>query len=143
MTSAPAIGFEYRHSRWVQGLLVAAAALTLLAIALSGLPGILQATVALGVMVACARALRRLHLPVVAVGWSGQSGWSLHGLDGADEPATLLSHKVVRTLVLLRMASRCHGKLTLWLMPDNCDADTRRRLRMRLAVLQADPKDAP
>jgi toxin CptA len=142
MTSAPAIGFEYCHSRWVRRLLVAVTALTLLAIVLSGLPRMLQLIAILSVAVACGRALRRLYLPVVAVGWSGQSGWSLHGPDGADEPATLLSHKIVRTSVLLRMASRRHGKLTLWLMPDNCDADTRRRLRMRLAVLQADPEEA-
>jgi toxin CptA len=69
-------------------------------------------------------------------------GWTLHGRDGADEPATLLSHKVVRNAVLLRMASRRHGKLTLWLMPDNTDADTRRRLRMRLALLRADQDEA-
>ncbi|RDS86544.1 hypothetical protein [Dyella psychrodurans] len=143
MTSAPAIGFEYRYSRWAQRLLIAAAALTLLAVVLSGLPGLLQIGVSLGVVAACANTLRRLHLPVVAVGWSGQGGWSLHGLDGTDEPATLLSHKIVRTSVLLRMASRRHGKLTLWLMPDNSDADIRRRLRMRLAVLPADQGEAP
>ncbi|HTV86585.1 MAG TPA: hypothetical protein VME63_14385 [Dyella sp.] len=143
MTSAPAIGFEYRHSRWAQCLLVAVTALTLLATALSGLPGWLRIALSLGAIAACGHALRGLRLPVVAVGWSGGSGWSLHGRDGADEPATLLSHKVVRTAILLRMASRRHGKLTLWLMPDNSDADTRRRLRMRLALVRARTQEAP
>jgi toxin CptA len=142
MTSAPAIGFEYRHSRWAQRLFVAVTVLALLAVLLSGLPWWLKPVFSLGAMAACRQALRSLRLPVVAVGWSGRSGWSLHGRDGADEPAALLSHKVVRNAVLLRMASRRHGKLTLWLMPDNTDADTRRRLRMRLALLGGEQEEA-
>jgi toxin CptA len=142
MTSAPAIGFEYRHSRWAQGLFLAVTMLTLLAMLLAGLPWWLRLILALGAMAACGQALRGLRLPVVAVGWSGRSGWSLHGRDGADEPATLLSHKVLRGVVLLRMASPRHGKLTLWLMPDNTDADTRRRLRMRLALLRGGGAEA-
>jgi toxin CptA len=139
MTSAPAIGFEYRHSRWVQCLLVVATLLAALAVASSDLPWPLQVVVVLGVMAASWRASSRLRLPVVAVGWANQGGWSLHGQDGADEPATLLSHKTLRTLVLIRLKSHRYGKLTFWLMPDNSDADIRRRLRMRLAVLHADP----
>lgn len=136
MTSAPAIGFEYRPSRWVPRLLVAVTGLTLLAIALSGLPVFVQLISMLGATVASGHALRRQRLPISAVGWADHGGWSLHGLDGADEPAMLLSHKVFRTLVLLRLASRRYGKLTFWLMPDNSDVDIRRRLRMRLAILR-------
>jgi hypothetical protein len=44
--------------------------------------------------------------------------------------------------VLLRLTSPRYGKLTLWLMPDNTDPDIRRRLRMRLAVLQAEEEQA-
>ncbi|GLQ45485.1 hypothetical protein GCM10007862_05360 [Dyella lipolytica] len=142
MTSAPAIGFEYRPSRWVPRLLVAVTGLTLLAIALSGLPGFLQLISMLGAAAACGHALRRLRLPVSAVGWANQGGWSLRGLDGADEPAVLLSHKVFRTVVLLRLASRRYGKLTFWLMPDNSDADIRRRLRMRLAIQRANTEES-
>jgi toxin CptA len=123
MTSAPAIGFEYRPSRWIPCLLIVVTALAMPAIALSSLPRVLQTVLAVGVLILCGRALRRLRVPVSAVGWANQGGWSLHGLDGADEPATLLSFKVIQTAVLL---------------PDNSDADIRRRLRMRLAVLQAD-----
>jgi toxin CptA len=144
MTSAPAIGLEYRPSRWVLRLLIAVTVLAMPAIALSGLPRVLQILLAVSVPVMCGQALRRLRVPVSAVGWAHQAGWSLHGLDGADEPATLLSFKVIRTVVLLQLTSRRYGKLTLWLMPDNSDADIRRRLRMRLAVLRADiGKDAP
>ena len=138
MTSAPAIGFEYRPSRWVPRLFVAVTVLAVLAIALSGLPSVLQIPIAIGVLIWCANAVRLLRVPISAVGWANHGGWSLHGLDGADEPATLCSFKVVRTVVLVRLASRRYGKLTFWLMPDNSDADIRRRLGMRLAVLQAD-----
>jgi toxin CptA len=57
-------------------------------------------------------------------------------VDGTDEPATLGSFKIIRSLVLLRLTSRRYGQLTFWLMPDNSDADIRRRLRIRLAVIR-------
>jgi toxin CptA len=135
MTSAPAIGFEYRPSRWVARLLGLVTLLALLAVVLSGVPWILRALLALAVMVACRHALRRLQLPISAVGWA-RGCWTLRGLDGADDPATLLSSRILGRLVLLRVASQRYGKLTLWLMPDNSDADIRRRLRMRLAIWQ-------
>ena len=138
MTSAPAIGFEYRPSRWVPRLLVVVTVLTVLAIALSGMPGVLQTMVAVIALIMCGHAVRRLNVPITAIGWANQGGWSLRSSDGADEPATLISFKVIRTVVLLRLISRRYGKLTFWLMPDNSDADIRRRLRTRLAVLRAD-----
>jgi toxin CptA len=140
MTSAPAIGFEYRPSRWVPRLLRLLTLLALLALALSGIPLMLQAIAALVVIVASLYAVRRLRLPIYAVGWA-KGGWTLRGLDGADSQAALLSHRVMGRLVLLRLASERYGKLTLWLMPDNSDVDIRRRLRMRLAVLSAVSRD--
>lgn len=142
MTSAPAIGFEYRPSRWIPRLFIVVTLLTLLAIALSGTPWIVQCALALAVVASCRFALRRLRLPVYAVGWA-KSGWTLRGLDGADEPASLLSFRTMGSLVLLRLASQRYGRFTLWLMPDNSDADIRRRLRMRLAVLQSASIDGP
>jgi toxin CptA len=137
MTSAPAIGFEYRPSRWPARLFVAISVIAVLAVALSGMPSWAQVLVALGVAIACGRALRQLQSPVNAAGWAHSSGWTLRGLDATDEPASLRSFKVVGSLVLLRLSSPRYGKLTLWLMPDNTDADIRRRLRMRLAVMKA------
>jgi toxin CptA len=137
MTSAPAIGFEYRPSRWPAGLFAAISAIAALALALSGMPLWAQVFGALGIAIACGRALRQLHSLVSAVGWSPSSGWTLRGADGTDEPASLRSFKVMGSLVLLRLSSPRYGKLTLWLLPDNSDADIRRRLRMRLAVVKA------
>jgi toxin CptA len=137
MTSAPAIGFEYRPSRWPARLFLTGSAIAVLAVALAGMPSWAKVVVALAVALACTRALRRLHTPVSAAGWAHSSGWTLRGVDATDEPASLRSFKVMGTLVLLRLSSPRYGRLTLWLMPDNSDADIRRRLRMRLAVMKA------
>ncbi|GAB2570321.1 hypothetical protein GCM10027066_11850 [Dyella jejuensis] len=118
-------------------LFAGVAGLALLAVGLSGVPTLLQLVLAFGVVTACSHALRRLRLPVCAVGWAHQGGWTLRGLDGTDDPAELLSFRIVRNAVLLRLAGNRYGKLTFWLLPDNSDPDIRRRLRMRLAVLRA------
>lgn len=142
MTSAPAIGFEYRPSRWLPRLFVLVTGLAILAVMASGAPLLARITLAAASAAACAYAIHRLHLPIYAVGWASRSGWTLRGLDGADIAATLVSFRVLRQVVLLRLASDRYGKLTFWLMPDNTDADIRRRLRMRLAVLVNDPKES-
>lgn len=142
MTSAPAIGFEYRPSRWVPCLFVVVTVLAVLAIVFSGLPLLARIALTTASVAACLLAIRRLRLPIYAVGWASQSGWTLRGLDGADDTATLMSFRVMRQIVLLRLTSHRYGKLTLWLLPDNSDADIRRRLRMRLAVIQAAEESA-
>ena len=138
MTSAPAIGFEYRPSRWVPRLFGGVTALAVVAIAVSGLPLLARIALILASMAGCVYAVRRLSLPVYAVGWASQNGWTLRGLDGGDDAATLVAFRVMHQAILLRLASARYGKLTLWLMPDNSDVDIRRRLRMRLAVLAND-----
>lgn len=132
MTFAPAIRFEYRPSRWVPRLLTAMTAIALMATALSGLPWPVRLMLSLASIAGCLNAIGRLRLPIHTVGWASQTGWTLHGLNGENDAATLASFRIVGEAVLLRMTSSRYGKLTLWLMPDNSDADTRRRLRMRL-----------
>ena len=142
MTSAPAIGFEYRPSRWVPRLLIAITGLAIPAIWFSGVPLWARIALVAAVMLAGLRAVRQLRLPIFAVGWAGHGGWTLRGRDGADDAATLLSFRILRNVILLRLASRRYGRLSFWLMPDNLDPDTRRRLRMRLAVLRSAQENA-
>lgn len=138
MTSAPAIGFEYRPSRWLPRLLWLLAALALLAIALAGLPFWLKLPLALLVAGSAWRAVRRhQRSPVTAAGWSGEGGWSLRFADGSDVPAALASFRVLGATVMLRLRTALPGEQVLLLAPDNSDADIRRRLRMRLAAAQA------
>ena len=137
MTSAPAIGFEYRPSRRLQRALLAVAALAMLALVLCGLAGWLKLLLAAGVLGATWQTIRQLaRSPVRAAGWSADAGWTLHLLPHEDVPATLASFRVLGSLVLLRLRTTERGVQVLLLAPDNSDADIRRRLRMRLATLQ-------
>ena len=137
MTSAPAIGFEYRPSRRLQRALLALATLVVLALALCGLAGWLKLLLAAGVLGATWQAIRQLaRSPVRAAGWSADASWTLHLHPHQDVPATLASFRVLGSLVLLRLRTAEQGVQVLLLAPDNSDADIRRRLRMRLATLQ-------
>jgi toxin CptA len=69
---------------------------------------------------------------IAGVGY-GPEGWALYRADRTQLPATLLSHRVVGTCVLLRLRTD-HATEVLLLAPDNTDPDIRRRLRMRLAA---------
>ncbi|MBD8871876.1 protein YgfX [Rhodanobacter sp. DHB23] len=138
MTSAPAIGFEYRPSHWLPRLLWSLAMLVLLAIASCGLPTWLKLILAVLAVALVFHAVRRHRAsPVMAAGWSGEGGWSLHLADRSDAPARLASFRVLGACILLRLRTAALGEQVLLLAPDNSDADTRRRLRMRLATVQA------
>ena len=139
MTSAPAIGFEYRPSRGFQRVLGAVAALAVLAVMLSALTVWMQAAVSVVVALASWRALHRMaHSPVVAAGWGDENHWSVHLASHEDMAATLASHRVLGPFVLLRLKTVENTEHALLLAPDNADADIRRRLRMRLATLQVE-----
>ncbi|THD05935.1 protein YgfX [Rhodanobacter lindaniclasticus] len=137
MTSAPAIGFDYSPSRLLPRCLLLVATLAAIAVLVSALPAWLRAVTVVALALATWQACHRLRSTVVAAaGWSAESGWTLHTVDGEDHPASLASFRVLGDLVWLRMHSAQHGISVLLLAPDNSDADIRRRLRMRLATLQ-------
>ncbi len=139
MPSAPAIGFEYRPSRLLRRALSGVVALALLCIGLSALPLYAEALLAAVVLVATWRALRQMARgPIVAAGWDADQQWTLHLSSHDDVAATLLSFRALGAFVLLRLRAPGLGVQTLLLGPDNSDADIRRRLRMRLATMQAD-----
>jgi toxin CptA len=142
MTSAPAIGFEYRPSRLGARLAAGMAGLAALAILISGLP--FGAKLLLWVILAAAalRALRRFgQAPVSAAGWAGDGGWSLRLTGAEDRAAALVSGRVLGPFVYLRLRPAEGSSFDLLLAPDNSDADLRRRLRMRLAA--SAPAEAP
>ncbi|GAB2550697.1 protein YgfX [Rhodanobacter koreensis] len=137
MTSAPAIGFEYRPSRLLRRLLIVVASLTMLAIVLCALATWMKLLLMAGVLMATGQSLRRVvNSPVAAAGWSAGHDWVLHLADREDVPATLASFRVLGVFVLLRLQTVEQGMQVLLLAPDNSDADIRRRLRMRLAAVQ-------
>lgn len=134
MISAPAIGFEYRPSAWPRRVQAAVGVLVSIAVVVAGIPWWLKLALLLAVALALLGAARASEVAPVAVGWSAQSGWTLRTTRGDDHPAELRSWRTIGpgTVLQLDAGSVRH---TLWLLPDNCDADTRRRLRMRLAAL--------
>jgi toxin CptA len=137
MTSAPAIGFDYSPSRLLPRCLVMVAALAAVAVLACALPAWLRVAMVSAVVLATWHACRRLAVtPVTAAGWSAETGWTLHTVDGEDHPASLASFRVLGDFLLLRMQSVPCGSCMLLLAPDNSDADIRRRLRMRLATMQ-------
>jgi toxin CptA len=139
MTSAPAIGFEYRPSRCLPRALVVVAALAALAAMLSALDPWLKPVLLAIVLVATWRAIRRLAAnPIAAAGWSADNAWTLRLLHHEDVPATLASFRVLGGFVWLRLRTAERGTQVMLLAPDNSDADIRRRVRMRLATMQPD-----
>jgi toxin CptA len=134
MTSAPAIGFEYQPFR---RLLIFVGVLVALSVALSALAPWLKWALLAGVLLAIGRSARStMDSPVVAAGWSADNSWTLHLASHEDVPATLASFRVLGQFVLLRPLMTGQGVQVLLLAPGNSDADTRRRLYMRLATIQ-------
>ena len=133
MASAPAIGFEYSPSRLIRRLRWSVAGLAVLALMVSGIDPSMRALL----VFACAARLglarwRRAPSPSAA-GWHPKSGWTVRIADGRDAAMTLRSFHVLAGCIVLNLAGE-GMRHDLWLLPDNTDPDTRRRLRMRLAA---------
>ncbi|TPG08365.1 hypothetical protein EAH88_12100 [Rhodanobacter glycinis] len=139
MTSAPAIGFEYRPSRLLPRGLIIVAALAVLAVMSCALEPWLKLLLVVAALAATWHSVRRLAAnPIAAAGWSADNAWTLRLLDHEDVPATLASFRVLGAFVLLRLQTAERGAQIVLLAPDNSDADIRRRVRMRLATMQPD-----
>jgi toxin CptA len=136
MTSAPAIGFEYSPSRWLPRVSIAVATLGLLAVGACALPVWIKLSLVVIVLLATWRSVRATAASIVAaVGLSADNDWTLRLTSYEDVPATLASFRVLGAFVLLRLRTADLGTQVVLLAPDNSDADTRRRLRMRLATM--------
>lgn len=134
MKSAPAIAFDYQPSRWLAASILMVAVLALIALAASGIPP-WAAFMLAGVTCAyAALTLRRmLRSPTRRVAWHQAGHWRLADNDGVEHMAEL-QHAVVRGgWIVLTLRTADGARLPLVLAPDNCDADVRRRLRVRLA----------
>ena len=133
MTSAPAIGFEYRPSRLILRLRWLVAGLAVLALARSGMQGSIRVLAGCALLVGLALVAWRRRRSPTAVGWHPASGWTVRLADGSDVAMTLRSFRVLAGCIVLSLVGG-GMRQDLWLLPDNSDPDTRRRLRMRLAA---------
>lgn len=136
MRSAPAIGFECKSSRTLSVCIVLLTGLAVIAVASAGLPGWVAATLITGALGYGMAALwRHLHPRVAALMWRGDGGASIRVVRRAGEPVevegTLQDARVLGFLIVLHLRWP-GGRAGVWILPDNLDADTRRRLRVRL-----------
>ncbi len=133
MKSAPTIAFDYRPSRWIGIAAGVMLALAVLAPWLTELPLIARAAVSLAAFAAGIRALRSHARPRFRrIAWRA-SGWSLIDRADAEHAALLTSHAHLGALLALSFRHGPRARFQAVLMPDNLDAQTRRRLILLLA----------
>lgn len=138
MRSVPAITFEVRPSRGLTLALMVVALLAVVAIMLCALALWLRLMLALFAIGYAAWAINKLRHPgLAAVGWRSDHTWGLRLIDGTETDARLRTSRVLGAMIVLRLSWSPRGRAALILLPDNMDADTRRRMRMRLSA-QAD-----
>ena len=138
MKSAPAIAFDYQPSR---ALLMAAGFVLLLALVAVALSGFGIAAKCILVVAACAYAgysARRVLLHrVKRCAWHEGGQWRVRDSRGEEHAAVLLHATARGPLIALVFQAGALRRVSIVLLPDNCDAETRRRLRVRLARADA------
>lgn len=137
MSVVPTIAFEYRASRALLAATIVVGLLALVAVPLSGSPHWLRAILYIAGGAVTGVALARSWRPRVgSVAWRPDGSVELRLNDTPmggqpDVRASIRHARVMGPLIVLTLAW-CGGLANLWLLPDNLDADTRRRLRIRL-----------
>lgn len=132
MKSAQAIAFDVAPSRRFEIVLLALAAAAMVAVTLSGLPyaDAVRGLVLIGAIFAGSR-YRRTGAWRVA--WREDGTWGVADAQSVASEATLAGWSRLGHHVVLRLTLASGRRLSLLLLPDNVDADTRRRLVVRLA----------
>lgn len=114
------------------------ACLAIVAVWLSGTTPSLRAALSLAaVAIAGVSIGRLLRPPIVSLLWRVEGGVDLvlNGtlVDGRRETLGVIqSGRVIGPLIVLTVRWPPRERATIWLLPDNLDADVRRRLRIRL-----------
>jgi len=140
MKSAGAIAFDYRPSRLVAAAIVAVLLLALGAIGLSGFGSWPALVLAVLAGAYAAFELRRFwRAPARRLAWQEAGHWRIADRDGHEHTAELRGAVVRGGFVALDLRSEGR-RVPIVLAPDNCDADLRRRLRVRLARAADEPR---
>jgi toxin CptA len=134
MRSVPAIAFDYRSSRVVAIAMGAGALLALAAIAACGLPFAVKFALAVVAVAYLVSTLRRFLRPSFdhAV-WHSAGHWRLRHAQADAVTCELIDATILGPLIVLRLRAAPRRSIALVLLPDNCNAETRRSLRVRLA----------
>ena len=143
MTSAAAIAFDYAPSRTLQAVLGGMLLLALVAIALSGIGIVWKVALMAASCAYAGYSARPLLRPAARrCAWYESGHWRLRDQRGEEHQATLLSATMRGPLIALVLQAGALRRVSLVLLPDNCDAETRRQLRVRLARADAYPVGA-
>lgn len=139
MRQAPAIGFECRISPILVAMMVAAAVLAIAAVWISGAPFWLRSGLSALVAGSGGTSLARLLRPRVrSVLWRVDGGVDLVVTDASgghrEVQGALQYARVMGPLIALTLRWPPRERATIWLLPDNLDSETGRRLRMRLGT---------
>lgn len=140
MKAAPAIGFAYRGSRLLILATCAAATLAMIAVWLSGLPHWLHFALTIAIAGIAGAAFRDLLRPRVrSILWRADGGADIvlndrPGGGSREARGAIQAVRVMGPLIALTLRWPPRARAHLWLLPDNLDADIRRRLRMRLGT---------
>lgn len=134
MKSVPAIAIDYRPSHGLLFGVLAMAAAASVAIAFCGLDvrpklglAALAAAYAWGV-------LRKFLRPsFVRIVWHSAGHWRLHDVRGGEQAGEFVRAVVLGALTVLVLKTAAKRTAAFVLLPDNCDAQTQRKLRVRLA----------
>lgn len=140
MKSPPAIGFSYRTSRLLFAATLLVALLALAAVWLSGLPHwahFLLTCIIAGYLGGTLGSLLRPR--VRSMLWRADGGAELVlndrlGDGRRDAQGVVYAARLMGPLIAVTLRWPPRARATLWLLPDNLDADTRRRLRMRIGA---------
>ncbi len=139
MKSVPAIAFDYRPSRWLAAGIVVVVLLALLAIAFCGLDIWARLGLATATAGYAAWSLRRfVRAPFDRVTWHSAGHWRLRDGAGQEHVAEFVRATVLGVLIVLILRIGPKRTIALPLLPDNCDTEIQRRLRVRLLRAQAD-----
>jgi toxin CptA len=140
MKVAPAIGFGYRTSRLLILATSTVATLALIAVWLSGLPHWAHFVLTLSIAGIAGAAFGDLLRPRVrSILWRADGGADLVLTERPDDDRSetqgaIHAMRVMGPLIALTLRWSPRQRAHLWLLPDNLDADTRRRLRMRIGA---------
>lgn len=140
MKSGLAIAFDFSPSRYVEYALIAVMGLALVASFFSASPhaGVVRGLVTIAALVPAARHAR---LGRWRVAWREDGTWGVVDAQSVASEATLAGWRRIGHGLVLRLRLDSGRRLPLILLPDNVDADTRRRLVARL--VRGDAAQAP
>ena len=142
MKSAAAIAFDYRPSRRLCAAVAVVCALAIAAAFWSGFDLRVRLPAAASALAYAAWEMRRfLASAPRRAAWREAGHWRL-ACDDAEHLAELRGSTVRAGWIVLDLRRGDGRRITLVLSPDNCDADTRRRLRVRLARVSGEPASA-